>query len=840
MLETRDTGTLAPMRASMRPADANALGQGAATLQRWERQVAAWDAVQRDLAARTGRAVVDTVMNRAETYRAEVEHREELERVKALSEKYGDDVWKMSLRNNRERPVAVGYRHLGLFLNAGEPRRDREPLVRVGRPAGVAEEMGTTRGGGGGGAGMGSTRGARARSWEASGYLEEKERRLARRLAEFRAPPGADPAGLMVGGLSLEEVLWSRADAPVTLADVEAVLEATRRDAWEAWMAERPEPAGDLSLAAPGGADADAGAEGPAAVEGPHVTLDAARVAVEAPVGEAAHARVRLANTGSTALFYEWRARDPAPDETPRAGAGDLFFMPARGGSVLPGQEVDVWVGFRPRAPGVYAREFELLTSPWTPEPLHVLVRGVCPAGSEAHRARDALVADLAARERAAEVASALERMVEDAADESRHPPAPQDVPGWDAADHLAWHRANNGHPAPPPEPEEPAGEPKRGKKDAGKKDARRPASAPEGDGDAPAEGAPAEEAPPGPHLYYWPRHAAALRSAYAAAHPFLAPPPDPKRGALPVPDDLLARFPEECDLSVARAGELADALEAGRAAPEGGDAGADARGALAALRAAAGAARGACALPETRRDLVARAMRGTLLEMVADLEDTGSRLRAEMEAAALKRAEEEAALAREQEAGGDGGDEEARRRAAEEQARQQAEAEAAERAAAKGGKKGAKGGKKGKKDAEPDPADGPPAEPAVEIDAERWRQRVQMQVRRQMVAGAASLPGRIAALEEEAGAELARRAAEEEGRLGGDPAAAEAAAWDRFQLSATRHALLTPVGHFGRVEAAGRDEGAGRGARGGREATPPDSAGADGGEPRTPARRRK
>lgn len=47
-------------------------------------------------------------------------------------------------RDNHERPVQVGYFHLGVFLNAGEPKAAREPIERIGRPSLVAEELGTT------------------------------------------------------------------------------------------------------------------------------------------------------------------------------------------------------------------------------------------------------------------------------------------------------------------------------------------------------------------------------------------------------------------------------------------------------------------------------------------------------------------------------------------------------------------------------------------------------------------------------------------------------------------------------------------------------------------------
>ena len=40
--------------------------------------------------------------------------------------------------------MEVGYFHLGIFLTAGEPKSAREPLLRVGKPRVVTDELGTT------------------------------------------------------------------------------------------------------------------------------------------------------------------------------------------------------------------------------------------------------------------------------------------------------------------------------------------------------------------------------------------------------------------------------------------------------------------------------------------------------------------------------------------------------------------------------------------------------------------------------------------------------------------------------------------------------------------------
>lgn len=68
-MQDQDVGALRALRASLRPDKAVELGQGQGALARWERQVASWNAVQEELAARTGRAVTDTVMNRIEGFR---------------------------------------------------------------------------------------------------------------------------------------------------------------------------------------------------------------------------------------------------------------------------------------------------------------------------------------------------------------------------------------------------------------------------------------------------------------------------------------------------------------------------------------------------------------------------------------------------------------------------------------------------------------------------------------------------------------------------------------------------------------------------------------------------
>lgn len=119
-------------------------------------------------------------------------------------------------------------------------------------------------------------------------------------------------------GRSLEQVLWERANAPVTLTDIEGVLQATNRAAWELWAEARlPADGGDASLLGSLNGPEEEGAEEPA---GPDLEMDQDRVVMSAAVGSTAHAKVCLCNTGSTALFYNWRAQDPTPDGMPHTG----------------------------------------------------------------------------------------------------------------------------------------------------------------------------------------------------------------------------------------------------------------------------------------------------------------------------------------------------------------------------------------------------------------------------------------------------------------------------------------------------------------------------------------
>ena len=216
-----------------------------------------------------------------------------------------------------------------------------------------------------------SVAGTRRRSWENGEYIQQKERTLAKRLTKlrgtiadvadlfvqvsrvcramgetesaschgqhlhWRAPPayGHDPhaspptsacAGLFPSqGRSMEQVLWDRASRDVTLEDVEQVMKATNRPAYDAWMAARAALATEPSSVSLGGRSVGpAPQQEPEPPQGPDLDVDRDRVVLHAGPGGMAHTRVVLRNTGTTALAFEWRAEDPTPAGMPSTGEG--------------------------------------------------------------------------------------------------------------------------------------------------------------------------------------------------------------------------------------------------------------------------------------------------------------------------------------------------------------------------------------------------------------------------------------------------------------------------------------------------------------------------------------
>ncbi|CAG9460496.1 unnamed protein product [Pedinophyceae sp. YPF-701] len=805
----REEGTmhkLAPMRASLNPERQGAFGQGTNSLSRWEEQLDDWERTQARLARRTGRDPAATVMNRNEFHRPEVELKDALARAEPARNKYSVGVWQMSLRDCHERPVQVGNDYLsGLWCEAGQPKKDREPLQRVGKPRLTTDRMGTTAAlFGGASAGLRSTRtlaeelrgtadgeailgraallgSTRRRGWQEGPAFADKARRVFGKL-ERDLGHEPDMEDLFVEGSSLEDALWERASREVTLFDVAHALRGARPDVAHALLdaAEQQRNAmADISFADQSGHTgaaslASAGRASTAAPRGASVELEGARVLLHAPVGGHQQGCAVLRNTGSTVLYYEWQPVDLFPSElsqarrmgaataargraftppmsvlaardaTAQGGPAEApeFFLVEKGGSLLPGHARAVYVGFKGSRPGMSTAAWELKLKP-EPEagvpgapdaPLRLVARGVATRSEGSKLEREALERQLAERQMRVAVAMAVDRAVEDAADETRAARPEQDVAGYSLEEHALWQMAYSSSSA-----------------------------TVAGGADDPDMPIPA---------YYWPDKVQAARDAYLACRDLLVKPVEqPKGKAKPDPnaDAYAAKLPETWPCSLNLVDEAARLVEEATAALSEKDreASKEARAAAVdAARAAARACREASALPPTRRHMLFNAFWETVCQGVDDVETQAEKLRAEMEAAVRKAQETTRA--------------------------EEAEAEAEGEGEGEGGEKEKPDAKKDKKDAEDDGK--------VAIDHERFAAKVAALLKRQLNHALSSMPQRIVDLERGiSGAVDAQVRKLVKADTGADDGhdhpsrveLSEGPAWERYQWYARKTSLL-------------------------------------------------
>ncbi|EEY70523.1 uncharacterized protein PITG_05946 [Phytophthora infestans T30-4] len=100
-------------------------------LRKWRQMNRDWEAFTRRAARRLGKTPQELVMSRAAAYREQREMYDALQKARPLSDKVGEDIWLVSLRNEGTRYVPVGNIFSGLFC----PIRESTKIgPRVRRP----------------------------------------------------------------------------------------------------------------------------------------------------------------------------------------------------------------------------------------------------------------------------------------------------------------------------------------------------------------------------------------------------------------------------------------------------------------------------------------------------------------------------------------------------------------------------------------------------------------------------------------------------------------------------------------------------------------------------------
>jgi len=368
-------------------------------LDRWEAQRERWEALKRAHALRFDKRPGDLAMERLDEHRRKMEIFSHLDMAAPVHEREGgaEWEWKMSLRNNWMRYVAVGNVFSELYYFRDE--------LAFADPVHVRRAVNPEDGA--------SYSSARGRSVLASEHMAARRRRLRRRLRNLL--PGElddeDVGMLEVVGEGMANLAEARARKRITFEDLE---EQIAKDSVETWAAIQKRRADDRAATETRRAAAAAAAEAREiarlAALGPHCELGAERINATSVAGTSTRVSATLVNTGTTALFYSFSRAEHRRLPHAKGNGADVFFLAEREGSVMPGESREIVWTFKAPAAGVYHDVWRLETRPRlrAGEKPPVTLRGVATVEDANSFPRRAIAAELARKEMVSKVRQAV------------------------------------------------------------------------------------------------------------------------------------------------------------------------------------------------------------------------------------------------------------------------------------------------------------------------------------------------------------------------------------------------------------------------------------------------
>ena len=368
-------------------------------LDRWEAQRERWEALKRAHALRFDKRPGDLAMERLDEHRRKMEIFSHLDMAAPVHEREGgaEWEWKMSLRNNWMRYVAVGNVFSELYYFRDE--------LAFADPVHVRRAVNPEDGA--------SYSSARGRSVLASEHMAARRRRLRRRLRNLL--PGElddeDVGMLEVVGEGMANLAEARARKRITFEDLE---EQIAKDSVETWAAIQKRRADDRAATETRRATAAAAKEAREiarlAALGPHCELGAERINATSVAGTSTRVSATLVNTGTTALFYSFSRAEHRRLPHAKGNGADVFFLAEREGSVMPGESREIVWTFKAPAAGVYHDVWRLETRPRlrAGEKPPVTLRGVATVEDANSFPRRAIAAELARKEMVSKVRQAV------------------------------------------------------------------------------------------------------------------------------------------------------------------------------------------------------------------------------------------------------------------------------------------------------------------------------------------------------------------------------------------------------------------------------------------------
>ncbi|CAJ1451868.1 unnamed protein product [Effrenium voratum] len=355
-------------------------------LDRWGQQQQDWEKFRHLAAQKTGRDKAELVVTRAEEHRERLEVMELLERATPEEIKSGGFNWYHSLRGEGTRFVQVGNMFSGLYLPLKLHKENyvheiiRKPLMVDLTTARHAAEASGKR---------------RPRSWRDDEYLLARIRKYGARMKEM-AP----------GLLEYDEILEPEVQA-LRAAEAEGGGGNPEEELMAALMEEGGGAVDNTLLHAEDQCDA---ATVPLE-EGPHVEVMPPCLHFQADVKKMCTRTIRLRNSGTAVLQFEWVQNTPRQNYQDSVLPGDEtqhFTCHQTTGRVLPGDEAHMMFSFTAPTPGNFTSSWCLKTYPELQEPVTELAMNGSATVGDLHWERRAALQEYMRKEQTLSLASEI------------------------------------------------------------------------------------------------------------------------------------------------------------------------------------------------------------------------------------------------------------------------------------------------------------------------------------------------------------------------------------------------------------------------------------------------
>lgn len=356
-------------------------------LNRWGQQQQEWEKFRHVAARKTGRDKEELVVTRAEEHRERLEVMELLDRATPDEIKSGGFNWYHSLRGEGTRFIQIGNMFSGLYLPMKLHKENyvheiiRKPLMVDLTTARHAAEAAGRR---------------RPRSWRDDEYLLTRIRKYGGRMKEM-APGLLEYDEIMEPEVKSLHPTATSAE-PGVIGKEDELMAALAEEAGaveHAWQFEQEDLAG----------------AGMVPADGPHAEVSPSKLHFQADVKRQAARTLRIQNTGTAVVQFEWVQN--LPEQTfqesilPEDGT-PYFTCHETAGRILPGESVQTMFSFTSDKPGNFTSSWCLKTYPQLKEPITELAMNASATLGDLHAERRSALQEFIKKEQTISLATEL------------------------------------------------------------------------------------------------------------------------------------------------------------------------------------------------------------------------------------------------------------------------------------------------------------------------------------------------------------------------------------------------------------------------------------------------